>query len=85
MTTFQVDDMTCGHCISVITKAIKGVDANASVSIDLASHRVNIASGTNAATLSAAIKQAGYTATPLPNPVAQPVAAQPKRSGCCCG
>ena len=84
MTTFQVDDMTCGHCISVITEAIKGVDANASVDIDLATRRVDVGSSADAAKLSAAIKQAGYTASPLPNPQAQPVAA-PKRTGCCCG
>jgi copper chaperone len=84
MTTFQVDDMTCGHCISVITKAIKGVDASASVNIDLATHRVDVASAADAAKFSAAIRQAGYTPA-LPDPLAQITAAQPKRSGCCCG
>ena len=80
MTTFQVDDMTCGHCVSSITKAVKGVDPSASVSIDLATHRVDIGSTqADPAKLSAAIKEAGYT------PSAQLNAAQPKRSGCCCG
>lgn len=32
--------MTCGHCVSVVTKAIKLVDAQALVEIDLATHRV---------------------------------------------
>ena len=85
MTTFQVDDMTCGHCISVITKAIKGVDASASVNIDLATHRVDVASAEDDAKFSAAIRQAGYTPAALPDPSAQLTAAQPKRSGCCCG
>ena len=80
MTTFQVDDMTCGHCVSSITNAIKGVDPRASISIDLATHRVDIGSTqAEAAKLSAAIQEAGYT------PSAQLSAAQPKRSGCCCG
>ena len=86
MTTFQVDDMTCGHCISVITKAIKGVDASANVNIDLATRRVGVGSSADTAKLSAAIEQAGYTPTALPHPSAQLTAAQPtKRSGCCCG
>ena len=86
MTTFQVDDMTCGHCVSAITKAVKGVDASASVNIDLATHRVDIGSTTaETAKLSAAIRDAGYTPTPLPHPSAQVTAAQPKRNGCCCG
>ena len=62
MTAFQVDDMTCGHCISAITKAVKGVDPSASVSIDMATHRVDIGSTqADAAKLSAAIKEAGLT------------------------
>ena len=85
MTSFQVDDMTCGHCISVIKKAIKGVDASASVNIDLATHRVDVGSTTDAAKLSAAITQAGYTPAAVPDPSAQLSAARPKRSGCCCG
>lgn len=86
MTAFQVDDMTCGHCIGAITKAVKGVDPSASVSIDMATHRVDIGSTqADAAKLSAAIKEAGYTPAALPHPSAQLTAAQPKRSGCCCG
>ena len=42
MITFQVDDMTCGHCVSMITKAVRAADQKASVNIDLASHRVDI-------------------------------------------
>ena len=40
MITFQVDDMTCGHCVSMITKAVRDADKKATVNIDLASHRV---------------------------------------------
>ncbi|NUZ08523.1 heavy-metal-associated domain-containing protein [Piscinibacter koreensis] len=36
MIAFQVNDMTCGHCVSTITKAVRAVDKQASVSIDLA-------------------------------------------------
>jgi len=62
MIAFQVDDMTCGHCASTITKAVKAADANAQVAIDLAAHRVTIEpAAADAATLREAIAEAGYT------------------------
>ena len=62
MISFQVNDMTCGHCVSAITKSLKAEDDAAQVRFDLASHRVDIESAVaNAAGLSEAIKAAGYT------------------------
>jgi copper chaperone CopZ len=40
MISFSVNDMTCAHCVSSITKAVNGVDQGARVNIDLATHRV---------------------------------------------
>jgi copper chaperone len=65
MISFSVNDMTCGHCVSNVTKAIKAVDQGAEVRIDLATHRVEIDStAASAADLSDAIKEAGYTPVP---------------------
>ena len=62
MTTFKVEDMTCGHCVSMITKAVKGVDANATVQVKLAEQLVVVgASSADAETLKEAITDAGYT------------------------
>ena len=62
MIAFEVNDMTCGHCASMITKAVKGADKDARVSIDLAKRRVEIESATSDRDeLSEAIKDAGYT------------------------
>ena len=62
MISFEVKDMTCGHCASTITKAVMSADHAAKVQIDLASHRVTIEPvGANAARLQDAITQAGYT------------------------
>ena len=62
MIAFEVNDMTCGHCVSTITKAVKSADKEAKVQIDLARHRVEIEPvGAGAQELSDAIKQAGYT------------------------
>jgi copper chaperone len=87
MISFQVDDMTCGHCVSSITKAVKAVDGEAKVQIDLATHRVDIEpTGTDAAELSDAIKEAGYTPVAVAA-ASSPIAAvgAPARKGCCCG
>ena len=87
MITFEVNDMTCGHCINAITEAIKSTDTNAKVSIDLATHRVVIEPNkAGSAELSDAIKDAGYTPVVVANPSAAPVAGgATKRGGCCCG
>ena len=62
MTSFEVKDMTCGHCVSSITKAVKEVDPGAKLQIDLATHRVTIdPTAADAAALSSAIRGAGYT------------------------
>lgn len=42
MVTFQVNDMSCGHCASVITKALKDADSKAKVTIDLEHHMVSV-------------------------------------------
>lgn len=59
---FRVDDMSCGHCAGVITRAVRGVDAAARVDVDLARHRVEIeAVAIDAVRLGRAIAEAGYT------------------------
>ena len=85
MIAFEVKDMTCGHCVSTITKAVRAADKDAKVQIDLATHRVQIEpTETNAAELSDAIKEAGYTPVEVSaaTPDAPPVG---KKGGCCCG
>jgi copper chaperone len=66
MIAFEVNDMSCGHCVSTITKAVQAVDQGAKVQADLATHRVLIEpTASDAATLGAAIKEAGYTPVPV--------------------
>ena len=52
--------MTCGHCVSVVTKAIKLADPQASVQIDLASHRVRVETAEDRETIESAVTEAGY-------------------------
>lgn len=66
MITFEVKDMSCGHCVGAITKALQAVDAGARVQIDLAAHRVQVEPATaDAAQLGEAIAEAGYTPVPV--------------------
>jgi len=61
MYDFQVNDMTCGHCVATVEKAVKGVDPSAKVAIDLGTHAVKIESDKPAASFAKAIEDAGYT------------------------
>ena len=84
MTTFEVHDMTCGHCVSSITHAIRAIDQGAQVAVDLATHRVRIKStASTRAALSDAIREAGYTPVPVDDGTA-PAEQSAPRSGCCC-
>lgn len=66
MIAFEVQDMTCGHCVSTIAKALKAIDRDAKVQIDLATHRVQVEpADADAQELADAIKEAGYTPVPV--------------------
>ncbi len=82
MIAFEVNDMTCGHCVSTLTQALKAADKDAKVQIDLATHRVQVEPvSADAEALAQAIKDAGYTPVPVAAAAGE-VAAQ-KRGSCC--
>jgi copper chaperone len=67
MIAFEVQDMSCGHCVGAITQAVKSADPGAQVEVDLASHRVKIQpAAADEAELAEAIREAGYTPQPVP-------------------
>lgn len=67
MISFTVADMSCGHCVSAITKAVKAVDHGARVEVDLATHRVQVEpTEAGAQALAEAIQDAGYTPVEVP-------------------
>ena len=83
MKTFQVNDMTCGHCVSAVTKAVKGIDPAAYVSVNLATKRVEVDSAAaDVRSIKSAIAAAGYTAVEETGS-AEPV--QSARGSSCCG
>lgn len=60
MHRFNVPDMTCGHCAGRVEKAVKGVDPQAEISVDLGRKEVSIRTQAESAKLSDAIRSAGY-------------------------
>ena len=86
MIAFEVKDMTCGHCVSTITKALNAADKDAKVQIDLATHRVQIEpTEANAAEFGDAIKEAGYTPVSITAAPASRASDGSQKGGGCCG
>lgn len=82
MISFTVPDMTCGHCVATLTRALKATDPGARVDIDLVAHRVTIEpAAAGAEALRAAIAEAGYT--PVQAAAAPAPAAAAERRSCC--
>lgn len=42
MLEFKLPTMSCGHCGNAVTEAVKEVDANATVEVDLATKDVKV-------------------------------------------
>ena len=42
MIEFRVEAMSCGHCVSMVTKAVMSVDPAARVDVDLAAKAVRV-------------------------------------------
>ena len=82
MLAFEVNDMTCGHCASTITKAVKTIDPGADVQVDLGRHLVSVATDANASVVQKAIADAGSSPAPVNAPAAAAASAV-KRGGCC--
>lgn len=56
---FNVPDMTCGHCERTVRGALSEALPAASVTVDLATHRVTVEG--DAARAEEAIREAGYS------------------------
>ncbi len=60
MMEFEVKDMSCGHCAGAVTKAVKSVDPEAKVDIDLATKKVHVETGKDRKSIADALAGAGY-------------------------
>jgi copper chaperone len=57
---FDIPDMSCGHCVSIITKAIQELDEDAMISIDLPGKKVKVQTAVDRQTVASALTEAGY-------------------------
>jgi copper chaperone len=64
--TFQVEDMTCGHCAGTIKGAIEAKLPGTSVTADPGSKQVSVRGSSDFAAIQSAVIAAGYTPGPKP-------------------
>ena len=57
---FDVKGMTCGHCERAIVHAVREVDTEAVVKVDLATGRVDVESDRSRDAIANAIREEGY-------------------------
>lgn len=60
MLKLNVPDMTCGHCVGTVTKAVKSIDSSAAVTVDLPSKIVTIETTADTSRISQAVEAVGY-------------------------
>lgn len=58
--SFQVQGMSCGHCVNAVTQAVRSIDPEAEVKVDLASGKVDVQSQQDPAAIARAIEEEGY-------------------------
>ncbi|MEX5571063.1 heavy-metal-associated domain-containing protein [Pseudomonas syringae] len=64
MQLFNVQGMTCGHCVRAVTEAIKNDDPSADVQVELASKQVKVQSSLSPKRIVSLISEEGYQAQP---------------------
>jgi copper chaperone len=60
MIQFNIQAMSCGHCVKAVTEAVKSVDPHATIDVDLATKRVLVESQAQREKLVEALTEAGY-------------------------
>ena len=61
MTEFEVQGMSCQHCVAAVTRSIQEIDPQARVQVDLERGKVAVESTQTNDALKDAIDDAGYT------------------------
>ena len=64
MTTLKIDGMSCGHCVTAVEKALRGVDGVQAVTVSLEEGTAKVQGNADQASMLAAVAEEGYTATP---------------------
>ncbi|MBH3461675.1 heavy-metal-associated domain-containing protein [Pseudomonas putida] len=64
MQVFNVQGMSCGHCVKAVTRAVQEQDATAQVEVDLGAKQVRVQSQLGVQRILEAIREEGYQAEP---------------------
>ena len=62
---FAVPDLSCGHCVSTVTRVIKALDPQATVEADVAAKTVTAATTASSEAVARAMDEAGYPSRPV--------------------
>jgi copper chaperone len=60
MIEFQIPDMTCGHCASMVSSALTQADPDCKISVDLAQRKISVQTTEDKSALVEALTEAGY-------------------------
>ena len=63
MYEYDIPDMSCGHCVTAVTRAIKAADPEATADVDLMKRKALVSSVVDPKAIAAAIDEAGYPST----------------------
>jgi copper chaperone len=61
---WQIPNLSCGHCVAVVTRTVQALDPQARLDFDLPARRVEIESNVDAVRIAAALAAEGYAPQP---------------------
>lgn len=62
MLQLHVEGMSCNHCVGAVNKALKELDPNAKVEVNLAEAQVSVESSASTEEIIETLNEAGYPA-----------------------
>jgi copper chaperone CopZ len=62
--TYTVTGMTCGHCVSSVTEEVSELAGVTDVQVELETGRLTVTGDADAAAVTGAVEEAGYSAVP---------------------
>lgn len=62
MLQLNVEGMSCNHCVGAVNKALKELDPNAKVEVNLAEAQVSVESSASTEEIIETLNEAGYPA-----------------------
>ncbi len=60
MLQFKSEGLSCGHCVATVTKAVKALDTQAVVTVDLPTQMIKVETQKSLEDIASVIEKAGY-------------------------